>query len=494
MIKNAPNIFSTYLFKPKVLQDLRRTGPISQSLLWDVMRKYYIEKGPDAWASKDVPIERTNNPLIAQRYAHSIAAFLRDVAENAKQNNQEAPTVDIVELGCGAGRVGFYLMRALAKLLATSEKNHCPYRFILTDLSPKNIQAIKSRKEFRPYLKSGILDVALYDAEKGGEFQLDLSKDIFSWKQESPIFIVANYLFDTLKIDGFRAHKGALEAVNIYLAPKNNKRVKINDPALSKKVEIIKTYGPVKEGYYGDPVVDQILKNYIKTAPKGNFPIPVGALTILKDFWEGVTAPRGLIIGDKSLRSLKEMVSRAEFGFSTMGGDKGAPFSCSVNIHFLNEYIKKLDGFSILELKGPMVFSTHLFLKGRGHGPQNMDFPEIKKAFELELEKTSPLDYADLLKGLRKSSEDGPPPSLSDYLGVLKVGHFDPFLLKRFEKRIVSSIQFATNEQKEKLENYLPRILNNHYPLNGKDTFLKSIGKIYLALGLDAKAGKYLEG
>jgi hypothetical protein len=99
-----------------------------------------------------------------------------------------------------------------------------------------------------------------------------------------------------------------LEAVNIYLAPKNNKRVKIDDPALSKKVEIMKTYAPVKEDYYGDP----------------------------------------------------------------------------------------------------MVFSTHLFLKGRSHDQQHMDFPEIKKAFVLELEKTSPLDYADLLKGLRKSSEEGP--------------------------------------------------------------------------------------
>jgi hypothetical protein len=176
MIKNAPNIFSSYLFKPKVLQDLRRTGPISQSQLWNVMRKYYIEKGPDAWASKDVPIERTNNSLIAQRYAHSIAAFLRDVAENAKQNNQEAPTVDIVELECGAGRLGFYLMVALAKLVTTSDKNHCPYRFILMDLSPKNIQAIKLRKEFIPYIQSGVLDVALYDAERGGSFSWNCQK------------------------------------------------------------------------------------------------------------------------------------------------------------------------------------------------------------------------------------------------------------------------------------------------------------------------------
>ena len=78
-------------------------------------------------------------------------------------------------------------------------------------------------------------------------------------------------------------------------------------------------------------------------------------------------------------------------------------------------------------------------------------------------------------------------------MGVLKVGHFDPFLLKRFEKGIISGIQFSTKEQKEKLENYLPLVLNNHYPLNSNDTFLKSIGGIYFALGLKAKAEKYLE-
>lgn len=74
----------------------------SQSLIWDLQRRFYERHGVEAWGEGRIPFGISTSPHIATAYARVVFGFLRDWA--SKLNPQEP--VYIVELGAGSGRLG----------------------------------------------------------------------------------------------------------------------------------------------------------------------------------------------------------------------------------------------------------------------------------------------------------------------------------------------------------------------------------------------------
>ena len=77
----------------------------SEAPIWELQRTYYEELGMKAWNNDQVPQYITSNPMIAA-YAEIIFGFLRDRADQGDLTE----TVTILELGAGAGRLGYHVL------------------------------------------------------------------------------------------------------------------------------------------------------------------------------------------------------------------------------------------------------------------------------------------------------------------------------------------------------------------------------------------------
>ena len=156
-------------------------GPLSQSVLWRWQREFYDAQGPAAFTTGVVPWRITSCLLLASTYADVAAAYQRDVPGK----------LHLVELGGGVGRLAFHLMRAL-----TERGVDFHYRF--TDASQANVDAASVHPQLKAWQDAGTLSLQKLDALSPAALVLP----------PGPVVVIANYLFDTLPHDAWRAEQG----------------------------------------------------------------------------------------------------------------------------------------------------------------------------------------------------------------------------------------------------------------------------------------------
>lgn len=165
----------------------------SEAPIWDLQRTYYEELGMKAWNNDQVPQYITSNPMIATAYAEVIFGFLRD---RANQGDMTEP-VTILELGAGAGRLGYHILHKLCELRDYAGIALPPFRYVMTDLPQKNVSAWNQHPAMQTYIEQGLLDFARFDAVHDKELNLVVSKTtIRPGDLKQPLLIIANYFFD----------------------------------------------------------------------------------------------------------------------------------------------------------------------------------------------------------------------------------------------------------------------------------------------------------
>ncbi|MFE9274246.1 SAM-dependent methyltransferase [Paenibacillus glucanolyticus] len=165
----------------------------SEAPIWDLQRTYYEELGMKAWNNDQVPQYITSNPMIATAYAEVIFGFLRD---RANQGDMTEP-VTILELGAGAGRLGYHILHKLCELRDYAGIALPPFRYVMTDLPQKNVSAWNQHPAMQTYIEQGLLDFARFDAVHDKELNLVVSKTtIRTGDLKQPLLIIANYFFD----------------------------------------------------------------------------------------------------------------------------------------------------------------------------------------------------------------------------------------------------------------------------------------------------------
>ncbi|MCB0027603.1 MAG: hypothetical protein KDE28_06845, partial [Anaerolineales bacterium] len=75
---------------------------LSQSLIWQIQRDYFLKTGMAAWQADVVPHEISCNPYIARSYGRLILAYLRDWLAAGLDVTEP---IYVVELGAGSGRL-----------------------------------------------------------------------------------------------------------------------------------------------------------------------------------------------------------------------------------------------------------------------------------------------------------------------------------------------------------------------------------------------------
>lgn len=245
---------------------------LSQSMLWLEMQKYYEQFGPDVWQNDIVPYQITTNKPLAHLYATLISAAINEYANSPNYNHEEP--FYILELGAGHGKFSFYICKFL-EFFNLYDKYKIVY--IASDISEKNIDFWQNHPYLQKYLINQQLDFANFNAVTDQEIKLINSKRTISKASlNKTMFVIANYVFDSLSHDAFRCENNNLSATSINI--EYNKNFSFTDCVYKYTHELIN-----ETNYYQKKIFNQLLTMYKNELSEGSFLLPVGSLEAIEN-------------------------------------------------------------------------------------------------------------------------------------------------------------------------------------------------------------------
>jgi hypothetical protein len=213
----------------------------SDSLLWKLMMSFYDRKGVSSWSQGIVPHFITSNAFIGRTYARVLAGFIEDCCrkKNDLQSNlalDESKPLYIIELGTGAGKFSFFMLKALNEMAETLSFPVSKIVYVMTDFTQENVNFWLTHPMLADYVNAGQLDFAVFDAVNDKEITLRNSGVTLSPDNptDNPICVVANYLFDTLCHDIFQVDGGELKEGLVSVGSSREKEDDILDPEIIK--------------------------------------------------------------------------------------------------------------------------------------------------------------------------------------------------------------------------------------------------------------------
>jgi hypothetical protein len=293
--------------------------------------------GPDAWQDELIPLQISSNKNLAYDYANIIVAQINDWYAKNPGSSLSEPFY-IIEIGAGHGKFCFYILKQLQELMANFNLPFSLIKFVMTDIAEKNVQSWLEHPAFAPWLANGSLDVAIFNAMSDKSIALKHSgKIIQPGNSQRPIFMICNYLFDSLSHDAFQVRNHKLHEIQI----------KIDSDAdwdtYFAKAKFSFNYVPVDTQYYQDPVLNKILEFYCQTFDEGTFMIPVGGIDCINTVKQFTTENLVLLLADKGQALLELFDGLEDPDISEHGS-----VSLMVNFDALKRYFEYVGGSALL--------------------------------------------------------------------------------------------------------------------------------------------------
>lgn len=398
---------------------LEQNAPFSQSLLWKLQRDYFQNSGISAWSTQTVPLYVTNNPAVARSYAAIVLACLEQA---------DAGPVHIIEIGAGAGRLAFLLLRQL-ELLLGGDAPRVPFRYVLTDFAERNVAFCREHPQLRPFRERGWLDFAVFDAERDRSLTLmDSRAEIGPASLKTPLLAIANYVFDGLESDVFRMRDGSLCELRLNIESEL-------ESELESAAGLEEAHGwlfrfsqaPGLPDRYPEAWTRLLLKHG-ESSDGAAFLFPMGAL-------RSIDGLRRLTSGPLTLLACDQFRDRESFVDA-----EGAPkilfhgsFSVPVNFSLIRDYFEESGGFAAMptfNYSGVVPFIGGTCPASGG----------LKREIHRSFEAAGPDLFFTLRRALETHFDSIAAPAT---LSLLRATGFDPYVLEHALKSLDQHLALA---------------------------------------------------
>lgn len=451
----------------------------SESALWRMQREYFDQEGINAWVNQ-VPFYITSNPFIADSYAQTVVAFMRDWIQ--QHPDAKKHPFYIMELGTGSGRFSYYVVKAIDNLMKNLGMDDVSICYVMSDFTKHNIKYWETHPSLKPYLDRGLIDFAMFDMETERPITL-INKNIKLSPEVlvNPLSIFANYIFDTVSHDSFAIHEGKLYELLLSLSTDEN-NMKDNRPVDMEKISVDYSVKEVRGNYYGDPHLDSILEGYKTSLKETSFLFPIGSFNALK-FLKKLSNDRLLVIStDKGYSTVDQLDHLGHPSISFHGS-----FSMMVNFHAMAEYFKNIGGDALLQTsrKGikTSVFSSGLKLK---------ELPETRVKINERIEGFSPSDYFTLHRRISDSFNEC---SLETIAAHMQLAGWDPHIYLKLSNRVTALIaEEMDTETIQFMAHNMAKMAENYYHMPKSECILFEIGVFFHAIkNFDEALSYYLK-
>ena len=287
---------------------------MSQSVLWDLQRRFFRRQAVLAWSAGTVPQYITSNPILAAAYARIVHGWLRDGLSGAAPALDRGQPVHILDLGAGSGRFGYRFLKLFHQLEEGAAGSGLQVRYVMTDRVMRNLEFWRDHPSFQPFVAAGQLDFALFDTEgEQGEIRLLGSGEALpAGGGGNPLVVFANYFFDSIPQDAFVIESGTLQERLVSVGT-SRQEPDPDDPALLSRVHLEYEHRRVSgDGYYGEPDLDRVLEEYERRLPDAVLLFPCAALRCIRRLAAIAGGRLLLLSADKGYHREEDLLGREE--------------------------------------------------------------------------------------------------------------------------------------------------------------------------------------
>ena len=435
-----------------------------------------------------MPHHITSSPFIADAYARVVLGFLRDLRaiSNQAKKTSVAPLdlsqpVYIVELGSGPGRFGYLFLKSFLKAHYNSVLKDFPVKYVMTDLTEKNLEYWRAHPWLQPLLEAGVLDFARFDVEHDRKLKLIISGDELSARSlRNPLVAIPNYLFDSIPHDAFRAGKGQLFETLITLWTPRKESDK-SDPEILSRLEMSYDHRLINGNYYPDRKWNRILLDYKNRLSDTDFLFPTAALQCIQKLHR-LSGGRMLVLsGDRGYSS--DDAIRQGQGAPAMAVH--GSISMMVDYQIIGEYCRQLGGQVLHPAHSAESLNISAFMFGDLPG----GFVETRQAYVEAIEKFGPDDFFTLKEGLDKIYDAL---SLEQILAFLRLSCWD---YKRFWQCLPTLKKHLPNiadGHRHKLREAILEIWDSYLPIGEENDLAFQLGTLLLEMDFYTEALEFL--
>lgn len=433
-----------------VLEDNKR---LSESVIWQVQRDYFQSAGVDAWRQGTVPHYITSNPTMARTYAEIVFGFFRDRAELA---NDASQPIYLLELGAGSGRFSYHFLKILAELCGQAAFQVPAHCYIISDFSSKNIVFSRQHTRLQPFIEQGLLDFAVFDAEKDTALRLQVSGDSFQpGSLSQPLVIFANYFFDSVPQDLFYLDGGKLSETRIGISKpvepdQNSGEQTLNGMQVSYQEQ------PADLPYYHEASLDTLLAEYRQTLT-GRLMFPNVGLRCLQRLralsQEGIL----LLSADKGYHREEDLLNRSP-GITPHGSFN---VFLSVNYHAFRRYCEQQHGLALFPSHHHQSIDVACLLML----PECERYSETCLAHARLVTDFGPDDYFSLKKHFENTIASM---SIGHILAYLRLSGYDARLMNQFMPQIRKVLPDSSPTERSDLLDMIHKVWSFYYPI-GED-------------------------
>jgi tetratricopeptide (TPR) repeat protein len=460
------------------LYELERRQVFSQSLLWDLQRQGYTDRGIEAWRQGGVPHYVTSNPTVAGAYAETVFALFKDRRRLAPGGGP----LYICELGAGSGRLAFHFLSRLARLCETAGVPLESFRYVLTDMVQSNLDFFRRHPRFQGFFERGVLDVALFDVVRSDRIALELSGGtIAPGDLDQPLIVIANYLFDVVPQDLFYIHDGRLHRCLVSLSVDQDPRT-LDAVGLLAHATCRLDYEPLTDAPYPEPTLQRLLRDYEHALTNTHLLFPAASLRCIERL--KALSQRGLMLlsadkGDHRLSSLE--------GWDTpLLVLDGGQFSLHVNFHAFKAYCEQSGGVALFPNSRYQSVNVGCLLMLGGAA----EHTETKQAYQRHIQDFGPDDFFTITKYARKHVEEM---TIQEVLAYVRLSQYDSRQFMACVPRLAVLVRDLDVEEHASLVNAIDRVWDLYFPLGEEPDLAYEAGLLLFDLKEHARALLYFE-
>lgn len=447
-------------FVQRVLLDEAKR--LSECSIWELLAHVY-QSAPPRSLWEGVPSHITSSAFFAEVYADLLVSFFRDYYSSFDFDQP----LYVVELGSGSGCFSFYLLNELfRKMEYFPALARLKVRYIMSDFTANTLSDCREHENFTPFRDSGSLSFAVFKPEDDSEIVTYGGTRLASDTVKNPVVVIANYVLDSMRHDGFRVEDGKLQEIRHTFYRRLDGR-----PDNFDQIEKVESYAEVTGSYYEDPAFDGILEFYQRRFKNATIVFPIGALravrnlrTISNNNLVLLSSDRGFTRADY-VEGLWDMRFQSEESF----------FSYPVNYYAIRKYFDAYGGTSFASSGESLFVHTQMSCLLQSE----CRLEQTRYSFGEVVEKKNPMNFLynwqEFLgrKTTRTASE-----TLMAYIGLIRLCNCDPIVFCHYAQRISNSLSGAQFNVKDDLSDLLAMVEDNFFFVRKKYDSLYWIGKL----------------
>lgn len=455
---------------------------LSQSIIWDIQRRYFLQNGMKAWQDDVVPHTISSSPIMARAYSQVAFNYVRDCVTAVNNNdfslNPDQP-IYIAELGAGSGRLAYHFLHQFHDRLAQSALADLSVKFVMTDFVPEIVDFWQQHEQFQPWVEAGLLDFALFDVgekRKLGSAQalhlrhanLTLTPELL----QNPLILIANYFFDSIPQDSFVIEDGQL-CENLLTLYSNQPEPNLEDATIWDRLKLAYEAIPLMKPYYDVPEYDQILDVYEDHLLDATISFPNVGLDCVR-FWQGFGNGRILLLSSDRGYTLPDDLISQEDPLPNLHGS----FSLMVNYHAIGQFVEQSGWLALHTEHYQENIQVAAFLLGQLPN----EGIETHQAFTDAIAMNGPNEFFAIKQALEPHLESL---TLGQLLSYLRLSAWDADIFRDCFPTLLAHVQAESSVWYADVANAIAQVQQQYLPLCESDDLKGMIEKLVEEMGIE---------